>query len=40
VTVGITAPLNFLGGRLLFQPASDDEPAEERAGRTPAQVAA
>jgi putative flippase GtrA len=40
VTIGVTAPLNFLGGRLLFQPAADDEPAEKRAGRTPAQVAA
>ena len=28
VTVAITAPLNFIGGRLLFAPATEREPAQ------------
>jgi hypothetical protein len=41
VTVGITAPLNFLGGRLLFRPAPRDGSVEGRAGvPAPAQAVA
>jgi putative flippase GtrA len=41
VTVGITAPLNCLGGRLLFQPTPADEGDEQRmAGSAPARAAA